>query len=96
MLADVDDDKQLDVIVCAGVANAASFLLDTTGSGSATPSFAAKQDLATGAQPDGIAVADLDGDGKPDLVTADFGGHGVSVLRATSTTPAYAAAQLFG
>ena len=35
-----------------------------------TNSFATRVDFATGAQPQGIAVRDLDGDGKPDLLVA--------------------------
>jgi hypothetical protein len=43
------------------------------------PSFAAAKSYATGKDPGAIAIADLNGDGKPDLVTANSG-KTVSVL----------------
>ena len=48
-----------------------SVLLNTTAPGAATPSFAAKQDFTTGSGPVSVAVGDLNGDGKPDLVVAN-------------------------
>ena len=39
--------------------------------GATTPSFAAQQTFASGDGPDSVAVADLNGDGKPDLVVAN-------------------------
>ena len=48
--------------------NKASVLL---GNGNGT--FQAKQDFGTGNAPTSVAVADFNGDGKSDLVTADCG-----------------------
>jgi hypothetical protein len=45
-----------------------------------TPSFAAKQDFATGANPFSVTVGDLNGDGKLDLAVANDGSNTVSVL----------------
>jgi hypothetical protein len=42
------------------------------------PSFAAPKEYRTGEGPDGLASGDLNGDGKPDLVTAN--GEAISVL----------------
>ena len=47
-------------------------------------SFAAKVDFATGSYPHGVAIGDIDGDGKPDLVVTDSLSNTVSVLRNTS------------
>ena len=43
-------------------------------------SFQAKVDYATGPGPNSVAIGDLNGDGKPDLATANLAGHSVSVL----------------
>jgi hypothetical protein len=43
-------------------------------------SFEAHRDYATGVRPDSVAIGDLNGDGKPDLATANFGPDTVSVL----------------
>jgi hypothetical protein len=41
--------------------------------------------FATGILPLSVAVADLNGDGRPDLVTANFDGNNVSVLLGGNT-----------
>jgi hypothetical protein len=61
------------VFVLAGSAGAAE-----RSAGSA-PSFAGAKNYATGDSPTSVAIADLNGDLKPDLATANFGGT-VSVL----------------
>jgi hypothetical protein len=42
--------------------------------------FQAQTTYATGTDPRSVAIADLNGDGKPDLVVADLGSNTVSVL----------------
>ena len=46
----------------------------------AFPSFAAKQDFATGDNPSIVTLGDVNGDGILDLVTANSGSNNVSVL----------------
>src|SRR5207302_1814480 len=66
-----------------------------------TVALAPKVDFVTTNGPHDIAVADIDGDGKPDVVTPNYGafasGNTISVLRNTSTpgTIALAAAVNF-
>ncbi len=47
-------------------------------------SFTAIVDYATGNYPYGVSIADLDGDGKPDLVATNEGSNMVSALKNTS------------
>ncbi|MFY7899720.1 MAG: FG-GAP-like repeat-containing protein, partial [Chitinophagaceae bacterium] len=51
-----------------------------------TADFAAKQDFATGTGPFNVAVGDIDGDGKIDMVSCNQSSNSISVLRNTSTS----------
>ncbi len=84
VVADVDGDGKLDIIVSDYDESIVSVYRNTCTPGNlSTNTFATRVDFATGAQPQGIAVADLDGDGRPDLVVANSGDGSVSILRNT-------------
>ncbi len=97
--ADLNGDGKPDLIVANFESNTVSVLLNTTAPGAATPSFAAQQTFATGSSPWSVTAADLSGDGKSDLIVANFGSNTVSVLLNTTapgaTTPSFAAQQTF-
>ena len=70
-VADVDGDGKLDLIALNADSDVVSILRNVSTPGSLTTnSFAARIDLPAGDVMRGLAVADLNGDGKPDIVTA--------------------------
>lgn len=83
VLADFDSDGRLDIAVTDNEHDTVSVYLNTTGNG--TVGFAAAKTFATGKGPFGIAVGDLDGDHKPDLVVTDIDADSVSVLLNTTS-----------
>ncbi len=80
---DVDGDGKADMIVGNQYSNSVSVFLNT--STVQNIAFAAKTDFTTGSQPYGIGVADVDGDGKADIITANLDTTTISVLRNTSS-----------
>jgi subtilase family serine protease len=85
-LADVDGDGRLDIVAVNQSYNSVSIFQNQCSPGSITTnSFGARVDFAVGSEPCGVAVEDLDGDGKPEIVVANYGGTTVSVLRNIGT-----------
>jgi|GEM_PF-4400637 len=99
--ADIDGDGKKDIIVASLSNNAdpgtpvffISVFKNISTAGSITSnSFAARVDFASNYFPKDIAVADIDADGKPDIVVTNYngnpftGGNTISVFRNNSTT----------
>ena len=96
---DLNGDAKPDLIVANEGSDSVSVLFDTTTPGVTSPSFAAAEAFPAGDEPSSVAVADLDGDGIPDLLVADRGADTASVLLNTtqpgSATPAFAERKAF-
>ncbi|MBY0434180.1 MAG: VCBS repeat-containing protein, partial [Cyclobacteriaceae bacterium] len=81
---DLNGDGKADLAVANSTGNFVSVFRNTS-SGAGNINFAAKLDFATGVRPQSVSIADLDGDGKPDLVLANLNSNTVSVFRNTSS-----------
>ena len=84
VVADVDGDGRPDIIVSDYNNSLVSVYHNTCTPGNISSNlFATRVDFATGAQPQGVEVRDIDGDGMPDLLVANAGDGTVSILRNT-------------
>ena len=81
--ADFDNDGKTDVALVNYPANVMSVFRNTSGIG--TVSFAGKIDYTTGIYPFSVSASDLDGDGKPDLVTANNQANTISIFKNNCT-----------
>jgi uncharacterized repeat protein (TIGR01451 family) len=80
-VADLDGDGRLDVVVADGSVNTVTVLQNFSKPGNiASNTFSGRLDFPVGIQPMDVAVRDLDGDGKPEIVVANFTSSTVSVL----------------
>ncbi len=95
-VGDFNGDGKPDLAVANNGSNSVSVLLDTTPASSNTTSasFLLETSPGAGNSPAALAVADFDGDGKPDLATANYSANSVSVL--LNATSASTAALAFG
>lgn len=80
---DIDGDGKIEIAVTNRSSNSISVFKNTSSSG--TISFAAKTDFTSGSDPVSIAIGDLDGDGKLDIITQNWQPGTASAFRNTSS-----------
>lgn len=86
VVGDMNGDGKTDIAVANTISNNVSVFCNRALTGRIDfSSLAPKVDFAVGYAPTTIVIADIDGDGKPDLAAGNQGGNSVSVLRNTGT-----------
>src|SRR5436190_10616913 len=99
-LVDLNADGKPDLATANNSGSSVSVLLNTTAAGAATPAFAAQQSFGVASDSEGLTHADINLDGKPDLIAISTSFSKVSVLLNTTppgaATPTFAAQQAFG
>ena len=81
-ISDLDNDGRADIVVSNNASNTISVFKNLS-SAVGNINFGAKVDYDTGNEPCSVTIADIDGDGKVDLVVAD---EDLSVFRNTTTS----------
>ena len=81
LINDLDFDNKAEMIIVENTGDQIGVFKNTGSTG--TISFAGIQHFQTGSYPDDVSIGDLNGDGKPDLVSANYNANNVSVLKNT-------------
>jgi len=82
---DIDNDGKVDLVVVSIIDNIISVFKNTSTAGSV--SFAGRVDFPTALSPSSVVIGDLNGDGKPDMITTNNAGgsSSISIFKNTSS-----------
>jgi|GEM_PF-845955 len=86
-VSDMNGDGKLDIAVSNFSSNAVSLFINASTSGSITSGSFSTVHFSAPSRPYGVALQDVDGDGKTDLAVADDGTNTVSIFRNALALP---------
>ncbi len=81
---DLDGDGKPEIAIACSGSNVVSLLRNTSTTGAI--SFASKTDLSAGSSTWGVAIGDIDSDGKAEVLASNLGPNTISVFKNNSTT----------
>ncbi len=82
---DFNGDGKPDLVVANQGSNTIGVLINTTPALATTPSFSSMYSFAVQQTPRAVTVADINGDGLPDVAVANYASNSISVLLNTTT-----------